>query len=174
MNCDSARTIHTVGHSTRTIETFHALLQAHEIELLVDVRRWPASRRHPQFHRKDWPARNEPRSCAPKPCPGAATASCSRMRFSSEAGPWRISWTTAATATSYRRSLIRKTRKSITVGCSRVIIKSAFRGLLTFPRPAVKTHAVFFGGVTLVKTRIGKIIMSRPANCRRCCKVNGV
>jgi uncharacterized protein (DUF488 family) len=50
MNCDSARTIHTVGHSTRTIETFLALLEPHEIELLVDVRRWPASRRHPQFH----------------------------------------------------------------------------------------------------------------------------
>ena len=52
MNCDSARTIHTVGHSTRTIETFLALLEAHEIELIVDVRRWPASRRHPQFHRE--------------------------------------------------------------------------------------------------------------------------
>jgi uncharacterized protein (DUF488 family) len=28
------------------------LLQAHRIALLVDVRRWPASRRHPQFHRE--------------------------------------------------------------------------------------------------------------------------
>jgi uncharacterized protein (DUF488 family) len=52
MNCDSARTIHTVGHSTRTIETFLALLETHEIELLIDVRRWPASRRHPHFHRE--------------------------------------------------------------------------------------------------------------------------
>jgi uncharacterized protein (DUF488 family) len=50
MNCNTARTIHTVGHSTRTIETFLALLEAHQIELLVDVRRWPASRRYPHFH----------------------------------------------------------------------------------------------------------------------------
>jgi uncharacterized protein (DUF488 family) len=52
MNCESARTIHTVGHSTRPIETFLALLTAHGIELLIDVRRWPASRRHPHFHRE--------------------------------------------------------------------------------------------------------------------------
>ncbi|MGH7926261.1 MAG: DUF488 family protein, partial [Candidatus Binatia bacterium] len=28
------------------------LLKAHRIESLVDVRRWPASRRHPQFQRQ--------------------------------------------------------------------------------------------------------------------------
>ncbi|HWQ37191.1 MAG TPA: DUF488 domain-containing protein [Burkholderiales bacterium] len=40
----------TIGHSTRRIEDFVALLAAHEIRLLIDVRRFPASRRHPQFH----------------------------------------------------------------------------------------------------------------------------
>lgn len=45
-------TIYTVGHSTRTLEELVAILGAHEIELLVDVRRFPASRRHPHFARE--------------------------------------------------------------------------------------------------------------------------
>jgi uncharacterized protein (DUF488 family) len=52
MSCEDPRTIHTIGHSTRTIEAFHLLLKTHEIELLVDVRRWPASRRFPHFGRE--------------------------------------------------------------------------------------------------------------------------
>jgi uncharacterized protein (DUF488 family) len=51
MHCESPNTIHTIGHSTRTIEDFIALLKTHSIDLLVDVRRWPASRRCPQFNR---------------------------------------------------------------------------------------------------------------------------
>lgn len=50
-NCQDPRTIHTIGHSTRTMEVFLGLLQAHRIELLVDVRRWPSSRRFPHFTR---------------------------------------------------------------------------------------------------------------------------
>ena len=41
--------IYTIGHSTRTIEQFIALLKGHGVELLVDVRRFPGSRRHPHF-----------------------------------------------------------------------------------------------------------------------------
>ena len=52
MSCPSTHTVHTLGHSTRTIEAFLALLKTHAIELLVDVRRWPASRRYPHFHRE--------------------------------------------------------------------------------------------------------------------------
>jgi uncharacterized protein (DUF488 family) len=44
-----SRTLYTIGHSTRTIEQFVALLREHGVELLVDVRRFPGSRRHPQF-----------------------------------------------------------------------------------------------------------------------------
>ena len=40
----------TVGHSTRTAEAFVALLRAHRIEAIADVRRYPASRRHPHFN----------------------------------------------------------------------------------------------------------------------------
>src|SRR3954451_23537147 len=43
------RTLYTIGHSTRTIEQFVALLRGPGIELLVDVRRFPGSRRHPHF-----------------------------------------------------------------------------------------------------------------------------
>ena len=43
-------TIWTIGHSTRPFEAFIALLRWQQIELLVDVRRFPGSRRHPQFN----------------------------------------------------------------------------------------------------------------------------
>jgi uncharacterized protein (DUF488 family) len=41
--------IFTVGHSTRSAEDFVRLLQAFEIELDVDVRTIPRSRKNPQF-----------------------------------------------------------------------------------------------------------------------------
>jgi uncharacterized protein (DUF488 family) len=44
-----ALVVYTVGHSIHTIEEFIALLRAHEIEDLVDVRRFPGSRRYPHF-----------------------------------------------------------------------------------------------------------------------------
>jgi len=40
----------TVGHSTRSIEEFIEVLQSTEIGLVIDVRRLPGSRRHPQFN----------------------------------------------------------------------------------------------------------------------------
>jgi uncharacterized protein (DUF488 family) len=43
--------IHTIGHSTTPWPEFLALLSAHDIAHVVDVRRFPASRRHPQFAR---------------------------------------------------------------------------------------------------------------------------
>jgi uncharacterized protein (DUF488 family) len=52
MNCDGTGIIHTIGHSTRPIETLLALLKTHAVEMVVDVRRWPMSRRHPQFSRE--------------------------------------------------------------------------------------------------------------------------
>lgn len=42
-------TIWTIGHSTRSIEEFLSTLAAYEIELVADVRRFPGSRRLPQF-----------------------------------------------------------------------------------------------------------------------------
>ena len=42
-------TVWTIGHSTDPIEEFVHKLRAHSITLLADVRRFPGSRRHPQF-----------------------------------------------------------------------------------------------------------------------------
>lgn len=39
----------TIGHSTLSIEAFLRALQDNGVELLVDVRRYPGSRRNPQF-----------------------------------------------------------------------------------------------------------------------------
>lgn len=39
----------TVGHSTRTVEVFIEILNLFQVQLLVDVRSYPGSRRHPQF-----------------------------------------------------------------------------------------------------------------------------
>ncbi len=44
------QTIWTIGHSTRPLQEFLDLLQAEHIESLADVRRYPASRRHPHFN----------------------------------------------------------------------------------------------------------------------------
>jgi uncharacterized protein (DUF488 family) len=45
--------IHTLGHSTRSVDEFLSLLQSVDINLLLDVRRYPASRRYPQFNREN-------------------------------------------------------------------------------------------------------------------------
>jgi uncharacterized protein (DUF488 family) len=42
----------TIGHSTRTLEEFLAVLAAHELQAIADVRRFPGSRRHPHFARE--------------------------------------------------------------------------------------------------------------------------
>ncbi len=43
-------TLVTLGHSNRTLEQLVALLAAHGVELLVDIRRVPRSGRNPQFN----------------------------------------------------------------------------------------------------------------------------
>lgn len=43
--------IWTVGHSTHEIPAFVALLRQHQIEVVTDVRTYPASRHNPQFNR---------------------------------------------------------------------------------------------------------------------------
>lgn len=43
--------VYTIGHSTREFPEFLQLLESQSIRRLVDVRRYPASRRHPQYAR---------------------------------------------------------------------------------------------------------------------------
>ena len=45
-------TIWTIGHSTRSAEEFLALLEAHGVEQIADVRTVPKSGRHPQFSKE--------------------------------------------------------------------------------------------------------------------------
>lgn len=45
--------IYTIGHSTRPLDDFIALLQAHGIEKVVDIRTIPRSRHNPQFNREE-------------------------------------------------------------------------------------------------------------------------
>jgi uncharacterized protein (DUF488 family) len=44
------QTVWTIGHSTRPLNEFLDLLRGAQIESLADVRRYPASRRYPQFN----------------------------------------------------------------------------------------------------------------------------
>jgi uncharacterized protein (DUF488 family) len=45
--------VYTIGHSTRTLEDFLALLRREGIRALIDVRAFPMSRRHPHFNRDE-------------------------------------------------------------------------------------------------------------------------
>jgi len=51
-NVSNVGEIWTIGHSTRSTEEFLAMLHDHAIDLLVDVRSFPGSRRCPQFGRE--------------------------------------------------------------------------------------------------------------------------
>jgi uncharacterized protein (DUF488 family) len=44
--------LYTIGHSTRSIDNLVAALKAHQIQILVDIRAFPMSRRLPQFNRE--------------------------------------------------------------------------------------------------------------------------
>ena len=45
----------TIGHSTRTLDKFIALLKAHAVTFVVDVRTIPRSRHNPQFNKESLP-----------------------------------------------------------------------------------------------------------------------
>ena len=45
----------TIGHSTRTLETFVHILRTFEVKQIVDVRTVPRSRHNPQFNRETLP-----------------------------------------------------------------------------------------------------------------------
>ena len=42
--------VHTIGHSTRPLEEFLAILRIHDLSSLFDIRTVPKSRHNPQFH----------------------------------------------------------------------------------------------------------------------------
>jgi uncharacterized protein (DUF488 family) len=57
---ENVTTVYTVGHSTRTIPEFVDLLQAGQIELVVDIRRVPRSRTNPHYNLEVLPKELEP------------------------------------------------------------------------------------------------------------------
>jgi uncharacterized protein (DUF488 family) len=44
--------LYTIGHSTRTGDELIAVLKAHQIQTLIDIRAFPVSKRLPQFNRE--------------------------------------------------------------------------------------------------------------------------
>lgn len=46
------KTIWTIGHSTHPFEEFVAMLHSFDIELVVDVRSYPGSRKFPQYNKE--------------------------------------------------------------------------------------------------------------------------
>lgn len=54
-NAETSFTVLTIGHSTRTLEEFISLLQAHGATCVVDVRTVPRSRHNPQFNKASLP-----------------------------------------------------------------------------------------------------------------------
>src|SRR5262245_36271907 len=50
---DMPQTLWTIGHSNRSLAALLELLGREEIGLVADVRRFPASRAHPQFNRQN-------------------------------------------------------------------------------------------------------------------------
>ena len=44
--------IWTIGHSTHTLDEFIAMLRSFQIELVVDIRSFPGSRRYPHFNKE--------------------------------------------------------------------------------------------------------------------------
>ncbi len=51
----SGLVVFTIGHSTRPIEDFIAMLRGHGVQRLIDVRTVPRSRRNPQYAQENLP-----------------------------------------------------------------------------------------------------------------------
>ena len=50
MSEPARETIHTIGHSNRTLEQFIRLLYIHGVKRVADIRTLPRSKRHPHFN----------------------------------------------------------------------------------------------------------------------------
>lgn len=62
-------TIFTIGHSTRSLEEFVILLKAHAVQAIADVRRFPGSKRLPQFNAERLAVELPARQIEYLPCP---------------------------------------------------------------------------------------------------------
>jgi uncharacterized protein (DUF488 family) len=64
LGSDTSNVVWTIGHSNRTFDEFALALRDAQIELIVDVRRFPGSRRLPQFASEALQAELETRGIA--------------------------------------------------------------------------------------------------------------
>ena len=53
MNLKTQNTIYTIGHSTHPIAAFLKMLQSFAIEMVADIRRFPSSRKFPQYDQEN-------------------------------------------------------------------------------------------------------------------------
>lgn len=53
MNNTANKTIWTIGHSTLSLSDFVSLLESFDIQILVDIRSYPGSRRFPHFNKEN-------------------------------------------------------------------------------------------------------------------------
>lgn len=63
-------TVWTIGHSTRSLQEFFDLLDAHHIELVADIRSFPGSRRFPHFNKENLSSSLEEHGIAYRHLPG--------------------------------------------------------------------------------------------------------
>lgn len=49
---EQKKNIWTIGHSTRSLDEFIAMLKSFQIESVADIRSYPGSRKYPQFNRE--------------------------------------------------------------------------------------------------------------------------
>lgn len=52
MKTSSSQTVYTIGHSTHSVTAFISMLQSFDIKVLVDIRRFPGSRKYPDFNKE--------------------------------------------------------------------------------------------------------------------------
>jgi uncharacterized protein (DUF488 family) len=57
---ETAATLFTIGHSTRTLDEFTELLKTYAVTIVVDVRTVPHSRHNPQFNKETLPTALKP------------------------------------------------------------------------------------------------------------------
>jgi uncharacterized protein (DUF488 family) len=81
--------IWTVGHSNRGIGEFLALLEAHGIKLVADVRRFAGSRRQPQFGAEALRDALDKHGCAYRHFPDLGGRRSDRLEHSPNVG-WRV------------------------------------------------------------------------------------
>jgi uncharacterized protein (DUF488 family) len=82
--------VYTIGHSTRTIEEFIALLAGEKIARVVDVRAFPVSRRHPHFNRDSLEASLAAAGIAYRHMPALGGRRNASRGHRSRNGLWRV------------------------------------------------------------------------------------